>query len=112
MEQFSEFEGRIKDALDRISVSIEKSKNVREDSTGIDHDARNTISELIAANKQLEDQLQKAKDSQEAYEILELRAQLDQLERDRQEETKEMQRLYDQLALALNNGDATVGEDA
>jgi len=60
----------------------------------------------------LEDQLQKAKDSQEAYEILELRTQLDQLERDRQEETKEMQRLYDQLALALNNGDATVGEDA
>ena len=112
MEQFLEFEGRIKDALDRISVSIEKSKNVQEDSIGIDHDARNTISELITANKKLEDNLQKARDSQEANEILELRAQLTQLERDRQEETKEMQRLYDQLALALNNVDATVGEGA
>ena len=112
MEQFSEFEGRIKDALDRISVSIEKSENVQEDSTGIDHDARSTISELIAANKQLEDQLQKARDSQELNEILELREQFSQLKRDRQEETKEMQRLYDQLALALNNGDASGGGGA
>jgi chromosome segregation ATPase len=111
MEQFSQFEGRIKDALERISVSIEHVKSSPTGATSLDQDASNQISELTAVNKQLEIQLQ-SKDSQEAREISELRAQLVQLERDRREDTQEMQRLYDQLAIALSEGTTTIGEDA
>ena len=112
MEQYSQFEGRIKKALDRISISIEHSKSVQANSTGMDQDVSDKIAELTAANKRLETQLQQASDSQEANEISELRAKLEKLELDRQEETKEMQRLYDLLAIALNEGNATIGEDA
>ena len=45
MEQFSQFEGRIKDALDRISVSIEHVKSSPTGATSLDQDASNQISE-------------------------------------------------------------------
>ena len=112
MEQFSEFEGRIKSALDRISISIEHSKSGQAKTTGMDQDLSDKIAELTAANKHLENQLQQASDSQEANEISQLRAKLEKLELDRQKETKEMQRLYDLLAIALSEGNATIGEDA
>ena len=112
MEQFSELEGRIKSALDRISISIEHSKFVQANNNGMDQDLSNKVAELTAANKQLEYQLQQASVNQEASEVSELRAQLEKLELERQKETKEMQRLYDQLATALGEGNATIGEDA
>lgn len=112
MEQFSELEGRIKSALDRISISIEHSKSVRANNNGMDQDLSNKVAELTAANKQLEYQLQQASANQEASEVSELRAKLEKLELERQKETKEMQRLYDQLATALGEGNATIGEDA
>ena len=112
MEQFSELEGRIKSALDRISISIEHSKSVQAINNGMDQDLSNKVAELTAANKQLEYQLQQASANQEASEVSELRAQLEKLERERQKETKEMQCLYDQLAIALGEGNATIGEDA
>ena len=112
MEQFSELEGRIKSALDRISISIERSKSVQANNNGMDQDLSNKVAELTAANKQLEYQLQQASANQEASEVSELRAQLEKLELERQKETKEMQRLYDQLATALGEGNATIGEDA
>ena len=112
MEQFSELEGRIKSALDRISISIERSKSVQANNNGMDQDLSNKVAELTAANKQLEYQLQQTSVNQEASEVSELRAQLEKLELERQKETKEMQRLYDQLATALGEGNATIGEDA
>lgn len=112
MEQFSELEGRIKSALDRISISIERSKSVQANNNGMDQDLSNKVAELTAANKQLEYQLQQASANQEASEVSELRAKLEKLELERQKETKEMQRLYDQLATALGEGNATIGEDA
>lgn len=112
MEQFSELEGRIKSALARISISIEHSKSVQANNSGMDQDLSNKVAELTAANKQLEYQLQQASANQEASEVSELRAQLEKLELERQKETKEMQRLYDQLATALGEGNATIGEDA
>ena len=66
MEQFSELEGRIKNALDRISISIEHSKSVQANNNGMDQDLSNKIAELTAANKQLEYQLQQASVNQEA----------------------------------------------
>ena len=112
MEQFSELEGRIKSALARISISIEHSKSVQANNSGMDQDLSNKVAELTAANKQLEYQLQQASANQEASEVSELRAKLEKLELERQKETKEMQRLYDQLATALGEGNATIGEDA
>ena len=112
MEQFSELEGRIKSALDRISISIEYSKSVQANNSGMDQDLSNKVAELTAATKHLEFQLQQASVNQEASEVSELRAQLEKLELERQKETKEMQRLYDQLATALGEGNATIGEDA
>jgi len=112
MEQFSELERRIKSALDRISISIEHSKSVQANNNGMDQDLSNKVAELTAANKQLEYQLQQASANQEASEVSELRAKLEKLELERQKETKEMQRLYDQLATALGEGNATIGEDA
>ncbi len=112
MEQFSELEGRIKSALDRISISIEHSKSVQANNNGMDQDLSNKVAELTAANKQLEYQLQQASVNQEASEFSEIRAQVEKLEVERQKETKEMQRLYDQLATALGEGNATIGEDA
>ena len=112
MEQFSELEGRIKSALARISISIEHSKSVQANNSGMDQDLSIKVAELTAANKQLEYQLQQASVNQEASEVSELRAQLEKLELARQKETKEMQCLYDQLATALGEGNATIGEDA
>ena len=112
MEQFSEFEGRIKSALDRISISVEHSKSVQANNKSVDQGLSNNIAELTAANKQLEHQLQQASAGQAAREISELRAKLEKLELDRQKETKEMQRLYDQLVIALSEGNATIEGDA
>ena len=111
MEQFSELEGRIKSALDRISISIEYSKSVQANNNGMDQDLSNKVAELTAANKKLEYQLQQASVNQDASEVSVLRAQLEKLELERQKETKEMQRLYDQLATALGEGNATIGEN-
>ena len=38
MEQFSELEGRIRSALDRISIIIEHSKSVQANNNGMDQD--------------------------------------------------------------------------
>lgn len=112
MEQFSELERRIKTALDRIALRIESAAPNGDDLTGINKNLEDKIAELTAANKDLQIQLEKASADDVTIENSKLKAKLAQLELARQAETREMQRLYDRLATALNNNNSEIQEDA
>lgn len=112
MEQFSQFERRIKNALERIALRIESAPSQSDVSPGMNDEFARKIAELTAANEKLQSQLEELSKDAMTIENSKLKASLAQLELARHAETKEIQSLYEKLANALNNQSADIEEDA
>jgi len=92
MDEIKELERRLKIALDRISEGLEN--NARESDVGSSTEAlQSEINALSDQNAQLS-------------------SLLADLEKERQAETEEMQKLYDQLAQVLNGSGESLEESA
>ena len=92
MDEIKELERRLKIALDRISEGLEN--NARESDVGSSTEAlQSEINALSDQNTQLS-------------------GLLADLEKERQAETEEMQKLYDQLAQVLNGSSESLEESA
>jgi hypothetical protein len=92
MDEIKELERRLKIALDRISEGLENNAHAGD----VDSSAQTFQSEIDA----LSDQNAK------------LSGLLADLEKERQAETEEMQKLYDQLAQVLNGSGESLEESA
>ena len=108
MEQFSEFERRIKIALERIASKLENASPEEASSSAANAALEQKIAELTDANEQLKSQLEELSQDDMANENARLKASLAQLELARSAETKEVQRLYEKLASALGNKNANI----
>ena len=92
MDEIKELERRLKIAFDRISEGLEN--NARESDVGSSTEAlQSEINALSDQNAQLS-------------------SLLADLEKERQAETEEMQKLYDQLAQVLNGSGESLEESA
>ena len=92
MDEIKELERRLKIALDRISEGLENNAHAEE----LDYSTEALQSEINALSDQNAN----------------LSGLLAALEKERREETEEMQKLYDQLAQVLNGSDKILEENA
>ena len=108
MQQFENLKDRLNDALEKIEISLEtKSENRKNDSS---------LQSLVSENEGLKRQVESLKaDFENSTKIKEahlnfegLNAELANLRKEREQEKKELQSLYDQLSAALAASEETV----
>ena len=108
MQPFEKLKDRLNDALEKIEISLETELENRENDSSLEI--------LISENEDLKRQvvslkaeLENSNKDEEAHLNYEnLRAELNGLRAEREEEKKELQSLYDQLSSALAASEETV----
>ena len=108
MQPFEKLKDRLNDALEKIEISLETELENRENDSSLET--------LISENEDLKRQvvslkaeLENSNKDEEAHLNYEnLRAELNGLRAEREEEKKELQSLYDQLSSALAASEETV----
>ena len=108
MQPFEQLKGRLKDALEKIEISLETQlENIPNDSS-----LEALISENEGLKRQVESlkaELENSSKDREAHSNIEgLSAELSNLKEEREQEKKELQSLYDQLSAALAASGETV----
>ena len=108
MQPFEQLKGRLKDALEKIEISLETKLENRENHSSLE----SLISENEGLKRQvnsLKVELEISSKDNEAHSNFEgLNAELANLREEREQEKKELQSLYDQLSAALAASEETV----
>ena len=108
MQPFEQLKGRLKDALEKIEISLETKLENRENDSSLE----SLISENEGLKRQvnsLKAELENSSKDNEAHSNFEgLNAELANLREEREQEKKELQSLYDQLSAALAASGETV----
>ena len=108
MQPFEQLKGRLKDALEKIEISLETKLENRENDSSLE----SLISENEGLRRQVEAlkaELENSNKDKEANLNFEsLNAELANLREEREQEKKELQSLYDQLSAALAASGETV----
>ena len=108
MQPFEQLKGRLKDALEKIEISLETKLENRENDSSLE----SLISENEGLKRQinsLKAELEISSKDNEAHSNFEgLNAELANLREEREQEKKELQSLYDQLSAALAASEETV----
>ena len=108
MQPFEKLKDRLNDALEKIEISLETELENRENDSSL----KTLISENEDLKRQvvsLKAELENSNKDEEAHLNYEnLRAELNGLRAEREEEKKELQSLYDQLSSALAASEETV----
>ena len=108
MQPFEKLKDRLNDALEKIEISLETELENRENDSSL----KTLISENDDLKRQvvsLKAELENSNKDEEAHLNYEnLRAELNGLRAEREEEKKELQSLYDQLSAALAASGETV----
>ena len=108
MQPFEQLKGRLKDALEKIEISLETKLENRENDSSLET--------LISENEGLKRQVDSlkaelensSKDREANLNIEGLSGELSILKEEREQEKKELQSLYDQLSAALAASEETV----
>ena len=108
MQPFEKLKDRLNDALDKIEISLETELENRENDSSLE----TLISENEGLKRQVESlkaDLENSTKDEEAHLNFEgLNAELANLRKEREQEKKELQSLYDQLSAALAASGETV----
>ena len=108
MQPFEKITDRLKDALEKIEISLETELENRENVSSLE----SLISENEGLRRQVESlkaELEISSKDNEAHSNFEgLNAELTNLKEEREQEKKELQSLYDQLSAALAASEETV----
>ena len=108
MQPFEQLKGRLKDALEKIEISLETKLENRENEDSF----KSLISENEGLKRQIDSlkaELENSSKDNEAHSNFEgLNAELANLREEREQEKKELQSLYDQLSAALAASEETV----
>ena len=108
MQPFEKLKDRLNDALEKIEISLETELENRENDSSLE----TLISENEGLKRQVDSlkaELENSSKDREAHLNIEgLSAELSILKEEREQEKKELQRLYDQLSAALAASGETV----